>query len=395
MELTPSAQRGYLLLADVSGYTAFLTRSELDHAQDILRALFETLMASLPAPLRVVEVEGDALFAYAPGEAGLPGQTLVEAVENAYAAFAQAQERMHRNTTCTCTACRLIPELDLKFVVHHGPFLLQQLVRKHAAKPSGPDVILAHRLLKNAVRETTGVDAYAFLTEAAVAAGGLSVLAEGMVPHAEAYEHVGAVRGFVHDLGAVWQRERERRRVVIPPEEAWLAVEAVLPAPPSVAWAYLNEPEHKQAWRQADAVTATGGPRGRTGVGTTHHCAHGKMNIAEEVVDWRPFDYVTYDQVWPMGARVRGMDCLEPHGAGSRYRGYVGVPRGRNALHDRLVVRPAYAMMRKKLEAQMRESIEHLRRYVAERYTPGEAGDDASASAASSPAPPEPVSAPV
>jgi hypothetical protein len=388
MERPPSTPRGYLLLADVSGYTAFLTRSELDHAQDVLKSLFETLMASLPAPLKVVEVEGDALFAYAPDEAALPGQTLVEVVEHAYAAFAQAQERMHRNTTCTCTACRLIPELDLKFVAHHGTFLMQQLVRRHAPKPSGPDVILAHRLLKNAVREATGVRAYAFLTEGAVEAGGLAALAEGMTPHAEAYEHVGEVRGFVHDLGAVWQRERERLRVVVPPEQTWFTVETVLPAPPAAAWAYLNEPEHKKAWRKADAVTATGGPKGRTGVGTAHHCAHGKMTIVEEIVDWRPFDYVTYDQAWPMGARAMGMDQLEPQGAGSRLRSYVGVPRGQNALHERLVVRPFYAMMRKKLEAQMRGSVESLRRYIEERYVP-EAG-----AASPSLSPPEPASAP-
>jgi hypothetical protein len=32
-------QRGFLVLADVSGYTAYLTQTELEHAREILDAL--------------------------------------------------------------------------------------------------------------------------------------------------------------------------------------------------------------------------------------------------------------------------------------------------------------------------------------------------------------------
>jgi hypothetical protein len=35
-------------------------------------------------------------------------------------------------------------------------------------------------------------------------------------------------------------------------------------------------------------------PGGRTGVGASNHCAHGKNGLAcETILDWRPFDYVT------------------------------------------------------------------------------------------------------
>ena len=36
------AQQGFLLIADITGYTMFLTRSELEHAQGILDALFKS-----------------------------------------------------------------------------------------------------------------------------------------------------------------------------------------------------------------------------------------------------------------------------------------------------------------------------------------------------------------
>ena len=34
-------------------------------------------------------------------------------------------------------------------------------------------------------------------------------------------------------------------------------------------------------------------PTGRRGAGTTNHCMHGKDAIVEEILDWRPFDYLT------------------------------------------------------------------------------------------------------
>ena len=40
------AKQGYLLLADISGYTAFLTGTELEHAHAIVRELTKSSSAS-------------------------------------------------------------------------------------------------------------------------------------------------------------------------------------------------------------------------------------------------------------------------------------------------------------------------------------------------------------
>jgi hypothetical protein len=69
---------GFLLIADITGYTAFLTRSELEHAQDILRSLFDALLALMQPPLVVSKLEGDAVFAYTLDDQFLRGQTLLE-----------------------------------------------------------------------------------------------------------------------------------------------------------------------------------------------------------------------------------------------------------------------------------------------------------------------------
>ncbi len=59
-------QRGYLVLADISGYTSFLSQTELDHAHEILTDLIETILKRFKPILTIHKIEGDAVFAYTP-----------------------------------------------------------------------------------------------------------------------------------------------------------------------------------------------------------------------------------------------------------------------------------------------------------------------------------------
>jgi hypothetical protein len=159
------AHKGYFVIADITGYTLFLTGSELDHAQDILKSLFDTLLDNIRPPLLISNFQGDAILTYAPAEGFLLGQTLIDAVENLYCAFAHRLELMQHNTTCTCRACANMGGLDLKIFVHYGEYALQDLRGK--TELSGPDVIIAHRMMKNEVKEKTGYQAYALFTKKA------------------------------------------------------------------------------------------------------------------------------------------------------------------------------------------------------------------------------------
>ena len=98
------AVTGYLVLADISGYTSYLAGTELTHAQEILTDLLETIVGQLTPALSFSKLEGDAVFAYASDGALARGETLVELIENTYAAFRGRQEAMHRRTTCECSA---------------------------------------------------------------------------------------------------------------------------------------------------------------------------------------------------------------------------------------------------------------------------------------------------
>lgn len=86
MEAT-GVDRGYLVLADISGYTAFLTGTELEHASGVIEDLTASIVDHLPLPLRLVKIEGDAVFTYAPGEVFSNGERVLELIEQCYVAF--------------------------------------------------------------------------------------------------------------------------------------------------------------------------------------------------------------------------------------------------------------------------------------------------------------------
>ena len=113
-------QHGYLILADVSGYSTFVIQSELEHAHDILSELLELILKRITTIFTLSKLEGDAIFTYAPEEKLKRGETLLELIESTYAAFKDQQEAIRRRTTCQCNACRNVPSLDLKFMVHYA-----------------------------------------------------------------------------------------------------------------------------------------------------------------------------------------------------------------------------------------------------------------------------------
>src|SRR5687767_3285185 len=159
-------QSGYLVLADISGFTSYLAGVELDHAHEILSDLLEIIVNSFKPVLTLSKLEGDAVFAYAPENRVTRGETLLEILETTYVAFRNRLEAIRRRTTCECNACRSIPKLDLKFMAHYGSYILQSVAGR--TEVIGSDVNLAHRLMKNQVSEATGWRAYALFSEAAL-----------------------------------------------------------------------------------------------------------------------------------------------------------------------------------------------------------------------------------
>jgi hypothetical protein len=124
------ATKGYFIITDISGYTEYLTKSELEHAHAIMHSLFDAQLAHIKFPLHISGYAGDAILMYVPEAEFMNPQSLVEVLENVYISFSETLQQMILNTTCTCNACKNIKLLDLKAVVHYGEYMIQQLGNK-------------------------------------------------------------------------------------------------------------------------------------------------------------------------------------------------------------------------------------------------------------------------
>jgi uncharacterized protein YndB with AHSA1/START domain len=288
-----------LAIADITGYTRFLAGAELDHAQDILADLMSTVVTGLRPTLRLAKLEGDAVFVYAMTDA-IDGPGLQDTIERSYFAFQRRLRDIRQASSCECNACILVPDLDLKFVLHHGQVVRQRI--GSSEELVGSDVIVVHRLLKSGIADETGIGAYAIYTDACLAAMGLDdPSAAGMIRHEEAFEDVGEIGGWVVNLHAAWAAEQERTRLTVEATHALRTYEATVDAPPALVWDYLTSPRLRPQWQHGvEAVIREAGPAGRRGIGTVNHCMHGKDVTIEEVVDWEPNDHVTYRSLVPI-----------------------------------------------------------------------------------------------
>ncbi len=185
--------QGFLVLADISGFTAFVTSTELEHGAEVTGLLLEAVMRELAPPLEIQEVEGDAVFAIG-ADGTTPADDVSPVLARAFAAFKEQQAEIGRDESCSCGACRRVPNLNLKLIVHHGRFVRQTVGGR--SRVAGVDVILVHQLLKNQV----GADAYLLFTAKALERAGLDPTAGRMRPYLGTYPHLGEVEFFVADL---------------------------------------------------------------------------------------------------------------------------------------------------------------------------------------------------
>jgi len=189
------ARHGFLVLADISGFTAFVTATELEHGPPIIAALLEAVIRHIAPPLEVQEIEGDAVFALGLHGTVVPPSSLFGVLHEGLAGFRDLQREMQRDDSCPCNACRSIGRLRLKIIGHYGTFLRQTVGGRVQA--AGKDVILAHCLLKNRVPRRQD---YALLTGSALRYMGVDPGRAGLVPHVERYEHFGDVECYVGEL---------------------------------------------------------------------------------------------------------------------------------------------------------------------------------------------------
>jgi hypothetical protein len=191
-------QTGYLLLADISGYTSFVARTEIEHAGMALSYLLETIVEKLDDLLTISKLEGDAVFAYIEESKLEDCKILMGLIDQTYLAFRDKALSLHSQATCPCRACQALPTLDLKFILHHGEFVMQQVAGIRDLL--GTDVNLIHRLLKNGVSASTGWKGYAVFTDSAIEH--MQCSTDKLFKRCETYEHLREVNIYCMDMHA-------------------------------------------------------------------------------------------------------------------------------------------------------------------------------------------------
>jgi hypothetical protein len=200
---------GPLLLADISGYTGFLQEVAEAHRDDafsggkvpdaysLMSSLLDGIIERIAPPFTLSKVEGDAVFAFAGSDRDVPhGRPLLDCLAACYAAYRERLGSAREIWTCRCNACSLVGTLELKFVLHTGGYVVQPI--GGGLELAGPEVVVAHRLLKNHATELIGHVAYALITDAAISR--LDVPTAGARELTETYEHYPPITARVYEL---------------------------------------------------------------------------------------------------------------------------------------------------------------------------------------------------
>jgi hypothetical protein len=188
--------RSLLLIADIGGYTDYMRshRMSLAHAEVNTGRLLEKVIDAVP-DFELIEIEGDAAFLALDADALDTGTTVERTFQAATAMHREFHLERHYVATnlCPCASCTQAKSLKLKFVAHIGEVATQTI--RHRRKLVGIDVILVHRMLKNAV----DVPEYLLLSEDLYNTAG-APLPGPAHEMAQELEGIGPVRSYYVDV---------------------------------------------------------------------------------------------------------------------------------------------------------------------------------------------------
>ena len=194
-----TTERSLLLIADIGGYTEYMRthRMSLAHAEVNTTRLLEKVIDAAP-DFDLIEVEGDAAFLSRRAD-GLSGDAAVSSTLQVATAMHRAfhvERRYVATNLCPCKGCTEADNLKLKFVAHIGDVATQTI--RQQRKLVGIDVILVHRLLKNAVR----IPEYVLLSEELHGQRGEALPAPGEEVLQD-LEGIGPTRAYVVDVADI------------------------------------------------------------------------------------------------------------------------------------------------------------------------------------------------
>jgi hypothetical protein len=142
--------RGLLFIPDISGFTRFVSQTDIEHSRLIIQELLESLINANEIGLEISEIEGDAILFYKYCEEP-ELEHLYRQVEKMFTEFHRQLGVYDSYRFCWCEACSSAINLTLKIITHYGEFTGYNV--KNFNKLIGKDVIVAHQLLKNDIKQ--------------------------------------------------------------------------------------------------------------------------------------------------------------------------------------------------------------------------------------------------
>ena len=196
-----------ILIPDISGFTEFMTTTELSHGSQAINMLIDAIVAPIGDEYEVAEIEGDAVLMIRKGNAPSKKEIFDTCLMILNSFHAQRQW-IQQHSVCPCGACLCIDNLTVKFIVHHGP--VAEIKVGRFVKQSGTDVIVAHRLLKNGINNHE----YLLITEKLLqqvddAAEDLGI---DWVKSSEQYSSIGKVEYQFAELNSMRKKNMELSR---------------------------------------------------------------------------------------------------------------------------------------------------------------------------------------
>lgn len=360
-ETTTSAtvQPALLFMPDISGFTEFVSSTEITHAQSIIQEVLEIIIESNQIHLEVGEIEGDAIFFYRMGEPPNMDE-LLKQVQTMFTRFHQHLQMYDKQRICPCDACSSATNLKLKIVAHFGE-VAGYSVKTHR-KLFGKDVIILHRLLKNNLNKKE----YALLTNPLVNLAGTTDNAPHWFSFEEASEKydVGEVSFKVSDLTKLKDQipETEPEKFELSSKaKTVLTEEGIIPAPAQKVFGAIFDLTQRPKWMdgilRVEMITKDLINR----VGTVHRCvAANKSN---------PLIVTEYARIDNTGAELVEMD--KKGNGGCRFKVEPVNDNETKLKIDVLVKNNLLSLtlfnlfMKGKMKKQIAQSLNNLRQFCA------------------------------
>jgi len=149
MEKNEDVQYAFFCVPDITGFTKFIATSDLSFSSTFIPGLLRRLVNANILKMNVGEIEGDAIFFYKTGR--LPSINMVaKQCGLLFQTFHNYLQSVEKDDPENYEKYFTEGKMGLKIIIHYGEIITANI--KGRTKLIGPNVIIAHKLLKNSIQ---------------------------------------------------------------------------------------------------------------------------------------------------------------------------------------------------------------------------------------------------